>query len=47
MLSRCLQLFSRRVGRSDGFAGHGPNSDAGPGAQVSTADVRRKLAISK
>jgi len=42
MLSRCLQLCSRRVGRSGGFTSHGPNSDAGPGTQVSTADVRRK-----
>jgi hypothetical protein len=39
MLSRRLQLCSRRVGLSGGFARHGPNSDAGPGAQVSTADV--------
>src|SRR6266853_1713477 len=45
MLSRRLQFCSRRVGRSGGFTGRRPNSDAGPGTQVSTADVRRKLAI--
>ena len=45
MLSRCLQLCSRRVGRSGGFAGHGPNSEAGPGSRVSTANIRRRPAI--
>src|SRR6266446_8448595 len=45
MLSRCLQLCSRRVGRSGGFTGHGSNCDVEPGMKVSTADVRRKLAI--
>ena len=41
MFSRCT-VCSRRVGRSSGgFTSHGPNSDAGPGAQVSTADVRQ------
>ena len=42
---RNVHSSSRRSGQHGSFTGHGPNSNAGPCTQVSTADVRRKLAI--